>query len=214
MSHRRVAVVFLFLCMGISGCATLPRAVEPIKSPFLGKKEKEFYIINHGWHTGLAIAAKDLNKVVPELSVRFPDSSYYEIGWGDSGFYQSNRITVRLTLQAMFWSRGSVLHVVGFSSNPAVQFKNSEVIALKTDEENYRNILRFVALSFKRNGKGEIIYENLGIYGDSQFYTAIGKYHIMNTCNKWTAKALYSAGYEIFPMFKLTSSSVMGSVFR
>jgi hypothetical protein len=34
----------------------------------------------------------------------------------------------------------------------------------------------------------------------------------MNTCNKWTAKGLKSAGMDISPMFKLTAGSVMSAV--
>jgi len=31
----------------------------------------------------------------------------------------------------------------------------------------------------------------------------------MNTCNKWTAKGLKSAGMDISPTFKLTAESIM-----
>jgi len=31
----------------------------------------------------------------------------------------------------------------------------------------------------------------------------------MNTCNKWTAKGLKSAGMDISPTFKLTADSIM-----
>ena len=50
---------------------------------------------------------------------------------------------------------------------------------------------------------------NHGIYGDSQFYKAKGEFHIFNTCNKWTAKGLESAGMNISTTFKLTASSIM-----
>ena len=48
-----------------------------------------------------------------------------------------------------------------------------------------------------------------GLYGDSQFYKGVGDYHLMNTCNKWTAKGLESAGMDISPTFKLSAGSVM-----
>ena len=51
-----------------------------------------------------------------------------------------------------------------------------------------------------------------GIYGDSQFYRGAGEYYLTNTCNKWTAKALQSAGMDISPGFKLTADSVMGYI--
>ncbi|MBF0229601.1 MAG: TIGR02117 family protein [Desulfamplus sp.] len=202
-----LSIIFL-----ISGCSTQPKALKPVDEKQSCSNEHEIYIISHGWHVGLALKSKELNEAIPELSVRFPNSQYYEIGWGDSGFYQSNQVTTGLAFQAMFGSSGSVLHVVSLNSNPRDRFKNSEVILLNTDSKNYKNLIKFISESFERDKNREVILENHGIYGDSQFYTGIGKYHILNTCNKWTAKALYSAGYAISPMLKLTSSSVMSAV--
>jgi len=48
-----------------------------------------------------------------------------------------------------------------------------------------------------------------GIYGDSQFYSAVGDFYLMNTCNRWTAKGLKSIGMDISPTLKLTAGSVM-----
>ena len=48
-----------------------------------------------------------------------------------------------------------------------------------------------------------------GIYGNSQFYKGVGDFYLMNTCNKWTAKGLKSAGMDISPTFKLTADSIM-----
>ncbi|MGF1760774.1 DUF2459 domain-containing protein, partial [Photobacterium sagamiensis] len=42
-----------------------------------------------------------------------------------------------------------------------------------------------------------------------QFYKGVGDYHLMNTCNQWTAKGLKSTGMDISPTFKLTAGSVM-----
>ena len=36
-----------------------------------------------------------------------------------------------------------------------------------------------------------------------------GSFHAFNTCNTWTAKALYSAGVDISPTFTLTADGVM-----
>ncbi|MFY3756190.1 DUF2459 domain-containing protein, partial [Escherichia coli] len=39
-----------------------------------------------------------------------------------------------------------------------------------------------------------------------------GRYGILNTCNKWTAKGLQSAGIEIEPALKLTAGSVISAM--
>jgi uncharacterized protein (TIGR02117 family) len=190
-------------------CSTLPEAIDSTNVRQTCQGGNEIYLLNHGWHTGLAIKAADLNRTIPELSNRFPDSLYYEIGWGDTGFYQSNEITTGLTLRAMFWSDGSVLHIVGLTENPKTYFGNSEVKVINSDDPGYQNMLTFIKGSFQTDQNGLIMPEHEGIYGDSQFYTAVGRYQLFNTCNKWTAKALYSGGYSINPTFRLTASSII-----
>jgi len=208
---RMRRLIGLLCIILLTGCATLPKALPPTDVPQTCKNEHEIYSVSHGWHAGLVVQAQDLNAAVPELADRFPTSRFYEIGWGDSGFYQSSEITTGLTLQAMFWSTGSVLHVVGFDKAPRKMFSHSEVVELHSDATNYRNLIDYVSSSFARDENGRIIMEKRGIYGDGQFYTGVGRYHILNTCNKWTAKALSSAGYDISPVFSLRSSSVMSS---
>jgi len=70
-------------------------------------------------------------------------------------------------------------------------------------------LLSFIASSFYKNQKGEILETQGGIYGNSQFYKGVGYFSLMNTCNKWTAKGLKSAGMDIAPAFKLTAGSIM-----
>ena len=204
--------LFLSSCLLLAGCTTLPKALEPAKTEQFCASQNEVYVISHGWHTGIAIKAADLNALIPDLAARFPQAQYYEIGWGDASFYQANEITTKLTLAAMFWSSGSVLHVVGFNENPKQFFNKSNVQTVLTSQEGYTKILEFIQSSFKTDINGKVIREKLGIYADSQFYTGIGNYQMFNTCNKWTAKALYGAGLDISPISKLTASSVMNAL--
>lgn len=208
-----VFIIYYFIIFLLTtGCTTLPKPIDhrDIVQTCIG--DNKIYVINHGWHTGISLKASDINHVIPELSTRFPDSIYYEIGWGDTGFYQAKEITTGLTLRAMFWSSGSVLHVVGLKENPKDYFAKSEVKILNCDNDGYEKILEFIKDSFQKDQDGYIIPEHHGIYGDSQFYTGVGRYQLFNTCNKWTAKALNSGGYHLDPTFKLTSSSVMSSL--
>ena len=204
--------LYILPIMLLAACTTLPKALEPAKTAQYCAGQNEVFVISHGWHTGIALKAADLNTLIPDLAVRFPQAQYYEAGWGDAGFYQANEITTRLTLAAMFWSSGSVMHVVGFNDNPKQFFSTSNVQTVQTSREGYAKLLEFIQSSFKTDIKGNVIREKHGIYADSQFYTGIGTYQMFNTCNKWTAKALYSAGLDISPMFKLTSSSVMNAL--
>jgi uncharacterized protein (TIGR02117 family) len=203
----KLLVGLLFL-LGV-GCATLPKALPPVRECPPAPATRTFHVLSHGWHTGIAVPAADLNRRMPELAKRFPQAAYYEIGWGDAGFYQSPVITTGLALQAMFNSPGTVVHVSGIDTPPPRYFRTSEVLTVSAGEANYRNLLRYLETSFARDGHGRLRPLGPGLYGDSHFYAAIGTYHACNTCNKWTAKALSSAGVEISPALSLTSDSVM-----
>ena len=52
------------------------------------------------------------------------------MGWGDDGFYRSDKITTGVTLKALFWPTPSVLHVVGFNDAPESYFVESKVVRM------------------------------------------------------------------------------------
>jgi len=174
--------------------------------------EHEIYVVSHGWHTGFVVPAVDIQLSIPALKTRFGYSEYLELGWGDRGFYQTSEITSGLTLRAIFWPTESVIHAVSVPANIKKYFSYSDVETLCLNDDEYASLIRFISNSFARNNSGEVLPQKRGIYGNSQFYTGVGDYYLMNTCNKWTAKGLKSAGLAIAPMFKLTASSVMNSL--
>lgn len=154
-------------------------------------------VISHGWHTGLAFAAAPLNERLPALAARFPQADFYEIGWGDAGFYQADEIGAGLALQAMFWSSGSVMHVVGLKRHPAQRFAASEVHTLPLTPAQFSRLLDFIQARFAVNEAQQLQPLGPGLYDDSQFYRANGRYHLFYTCNSWTAEALQHAGLEL-----------------
>ena len=192
----------------LTACTSLP---EPVmyeqRSTATGSDV--VYIVNHGWHTGIVLPAHKVFAELPRLGQRFNNAEYIEFGWGDKGFYQAKEITTALTLQAIFWPTESVMHAVAIPNNVKGYFKNSEVEALCLNDDAMEAMIKFVASSFARDRQGNVITLKSGIYGDSQFYTGVGRYYLMNTCNKWTAKSLKSMGMDISPVFKLTAASVM-----
>ena len=198
----------LLLVLMLAGCSGKPYVVET--APDAGAiRSNKIYAVSHGWHAGLVVPADQINLVVPELKRRFGDVAYYEIGWGDKGFYQSKEITTGLTLQAMFWSEGAIIHVVAVPYAPAKYFSQSEVLDTCLTAQETASLGTFVANSFAHDSAGHVAPLANGIYGNSQFYDGEGRYYLLNTCNKWTAKGLHSAGLGVSPMFKLTSGSVM-----
>ena len=174
----------------------------------------EVYVVNHGWHTGFVVPASGIQQAMPELKQRFENAPYIEFGWGDNEFYQAEEITSGVTLKAIFLPTDSVVHAVLVPLKVDRYFKNSEVEKFCLEDSKLESLIKFISSSFYRDESGNILKLNHGIYGDSQFYKAKGDFHIFNTCNKWTAKGLESAGMKISTTFKLTAGSIMNFLSR
>ncbi len=174
----------------------------------------EVFVVNHGWHTGFVLPASDILRVIPELKNRFENAPYIEFGWGDNEFYQAEEITSGITLKAIFVPTDSVVHAVAVTRKADKYFKHSEVEKFCLEDSEFKSLVEFISSSFYRDESGNILMLNHGIYGDSQFYKAKGDFHIFNTCNKWTAKGLESAGMNISTTFKLTAGSIMNYLSR
>lgn len=202
----KIIIITLSLLI-LTACSSKPFVIT--QTDISVSDEQEVYIVDHGWHTGFVVPAKTIQKRLPQLKQRFPKTAYIEFGWGDKGFYQAEEITSGLTLQAIFWPTESVVHAVAIPEKPDIYFPNSQVESLCLNPNQYALLVNFIENSFDRNGDGEINLLKKGIYGNSQFYKGVGDYYLMNTCNKWTAKGLKSAGFDISTTFKLTASSIM-----
>jgi uncharacterized protein (TIGR02117 family) len=196
----------------LAGCATQPYIVRDYQIAPTDPKTQTVYAVSHGWHTGIIVGAADLNKQLPELGKRFIDKKYYEVGWGDAEYYQADEPGSGLALQAVLWPGPTVLHLAAFSLPPDRQFPSSRVVKLGVTRNGYRNLLSYIKTSFYANPGGQPVSLKKGLYGDSQFYQATGSFYLFNTCNKWTAKGLASAGLDLGTAWKLTANNVMDAV--
>ena len=202
--------VLLLLVIGsLVACSTKPHVVESSTGQAPWSATAEVFVVGHGWHTGLVVPAAALQWQLPQLWQRFPQASHLEVGWGDAGFYQAEEVTSGLTMQAIFWPSRSVVHVVAVPSQVQRYFPASQVERLCLDARAMAALLQFMVNSFASDADGKLIPLKKGIYGNSQFYQGQGDYYLFNTCNKWTAKGLKSAGFAISPWWKLRADSVM-----
>ena len=201
-NHSLLIALLIAANMGISLIKCFAIEIDKVA-------ENEVYVVNHGWHTGFVLPASDIQQVIPELKNRFGNAPYIEFGWGDNEFYQAEEITSGITLKAIFLPTDSVVHVVAVTRKAEKYFKHSEVEKFCLEDPEFKSLVKFISSSFYRDESGNILKLNHGIYGDSQFYKAKGDFHIFNTCNKWTAKGLESAGMNISTTLKLTAGSIM-----
>lgn len=170
--------------------------------------------MSHGWHTGFVIPSINIYPKLPKLIARFKNSPFIEFGWGDKGFYQAKEITSGLTLRAIFWPTESVIHAVAVPSNVYEYFPGSKIEEVFLAESELDSLVNFISDSFYKDEKGDALKLKNGTYGNSQFYKGVGDYYLMNTCNKWTAKGLKSAGMGISTTLKLTAGSIMNYLAR
>jgi uncharacterized protein (TIGR02117 family) len=200
-----LAIVFLLI---LPACSEKPVAIAHAQEQF-PKKRNIVFVDSHGWHTGFIVPGNEIEGDLPFLKERFHTPLYYEFGWGDKGFYQSEKISIGLTFRAMFWSSGSVMHVVAVPESPFSYFPGSQVVALSLSDSELNDLRTYIKNSFAYDKKGSVIKLQQGRYGDSQFYEGNGTYYLFNTCNKWTAKGLKSTGMDISTPFKLSAGSIM-----
>jgi uncharacterized protein (TIGR02117 family) len=206
----KVKFLLVILLVLLIASAQFESGYQRIPSPTT--ETEAIYIVSHGWHTGFVVPAIAMQSRLPALKQRFKNTPYLEIGWGDKGFYQANEVTSGLTLQAMFWSIGSVIHVVAVPEKVKRYFSKVQVEKLCLTPEQHTALIQFITDSFYKDRNGQIVARQWGRYGDSQFYEATETYHIFNTCNKWVARGLQCAGMAIDPILKLTAGSVMEAV--
>ncbi len=181
----------LSLLAGCTARPTVPAAAMECETP------RTFYVVSHGWHTGLIVDRRDFIQRVPELKNDFGHVQYLEIGWGDRRFYQAQTVKFGLALRAVFFPTSSVLQIVEVPVSPRHYFAGSEVVEVSVPQTGYGKLLDFVAGSFSRTSSNDVMKLGRGLYGESRFYHAAGRFHAFNTCNTWVAKAIGETGYPI-----------------
>ena len=142
-------------------------------------------------------------------NVDFPYAEFFEVGWGDKQYYQTPDAHFGIILRAALWPTPSVLHIVGFSGAVTAYFPLSEIIEFKLSEPGFELLSLYIAESFSRDETGQALSLGRGLYGNSRFYLSRESYHLFNTCNVWTARALSAAGVPITPPFSITVEQLM-----
>ncbi len=169
---------------------------------------KTIFIVHNAWHAAIVLDRGDLSlDAVPELS-DFPGAKFIEFSWGDQDYFPDPNSGVWAALRAAFWSRGSVLHLVGFSENLAQFYGGAEIFELRLAPAAQRQLIRFISQTFARPNSSSRAQATPGLFPYSRFYSATGKFSLLRTCNTWVAEALASAGLPVSPGNVFTAGSL------
>ena len=203
---------FLFVVALLQLQTACSASIMQFNSQPPGNNDKRVFVVHNNWHAALVVRKVDLSQgLVPEQD-HFPEAEYLEISWGDQDYFPATEESVGLALRAAFWSRGSVLHVVGFRGAVRNYFTEGEIIELALSSESFRRLSEFVSASFLRAAPFMPPQSQPGLVANGRFYPSTGKFSILRTCNTWIAEALKSAGLDISPWYVISAGSLARQV--
>ena len=191
---------------GTVGCA---RSIEGLYPPGPAETVKPIYVINHGWHTGIAVRRAHMPEGVWPEHGEVADSEYLEFGWGAREFYMASEGTLGLALEAVLWPSPAVLHVVRFDGPVQQFFRQREIVEILVSDRGFQRLAAFIGDAYAKDGSGRTTVVGRGQYANSRFYAAREKYSLLKTCNTWTARALRSAGLPITSLYAVSAGNVM-----
>jgi uncharacterized protein (TIGR02117 family) len=203
-----MSIALLLLALALTGCLG---PVEGLHPPAPHAPSRMVWVVGHGWHTSLVLASADIpDDLWPERE-DFGAARFLEVAWGDRDFYRAPQETLGLALRAAVASKGSVLHVVGFTAPVASYFAGREILPLSLSRPGYDALVRFIDAAHARDGT-RAPRLGPGLHGHSAFYASGVRYGLWRTCNTWVATALRTAGCPITPLWAATAGGLLAQV--
>lgn len=190
--------------------ATLSACLSPVSELYPEDEQERpipIYIVSHGWHAGIAIESVYIDEFLPDHP-QMPEAEILKFGWGDGRYYTDPDAGFGLLLRAALLPTRSVLHVVGVDIPLESYFSGSEIIKIQITDKGAEEFARFVDNRMRRDSDGSIVFAEEGLYLNSAFFEATGRYYLPKTSNVWTARALRQTGYPITPIYSFTSGNV------
>jgi uncharacterized protein (TIGR02117 family) len=192
MTHARS--LLLALALAVQACAAPGPAPD---LPREGEPAVKIYLVAHDWHTGIVLRRADIPHGLWPETRDFPQAEYLEVGWGDREYYPAPEPGLWMTLKAAFWPTPSALHVVAVHGPVAAFFPRSEVVELAIRPEGMERLARYIDDAHERAGAPVAARIAPAQYGEGWFYAARETFHLLRTCNVWTARALRAAGVPV-----------------
>ncbi|MDA5193959.1 DUF2459 domain-containing protein [Govanella unica] len=171
------------------------------------------YVVSNSWHTSLVLVRGDLpDGLLPEAA-DLPDAAYLEIGWGERVYYRTPHPSLWQAIKAIGPSP-AVLHMAGFSTPPVTRYAADRRVAVTLSRDDYRRLVRAVDASFERGQSSRAHALGPGLYGESFFYPARGRFDLFHNCNDWTAHILQAGGVPLSASGIITAGLLMARVRR
>ena len=202
-------MIRIWVLLLTASCGACAAPVRDAPEPGERELHKTIYLVNHGWHAGIVLRRIDITDSDWPALEDFPNAQSLEVGWGDMDYYQTPDPHMGLILKAALLPTASVLHIVGFNGPVPAYFPYSEITGIELSSTDFEHLSRTIAASFATDEAGNTTSLGPGLYGNSRFYLSSETYHLFNTCNVWTARALRAAGLPITPARAITTEDLM-----
>lgn len=193
-------LLLLLLPLAFTSCGliqTPPR--ETPHSPFVLNEEETrtpLLVFSHGHHTGLTLPTSAVKDQLPELATALP-GKWLEFGWGDEGFYRTERVSLTLALRALAYPTRSVMHISTTNEPLHATYAYSPAKLYLLDDQQKKALLSFLEEEFEPQPDGRLLDLGPGRYGVSRFYRARRSFFYPRTCNSWTSQALRTTGLKV-----------------
>lgn len=172
------------------------------------------YVVSHGWHSGIVVPAALAQAHGWPARREFAQAQYFEVGWGDRGYYQAVDPGWWMGLRALLWPSPGVLHVVALQGPPQAAFPGAPTLAVRVSHEGAQRLAASIAASHERGADGAPIAFGPALYGQGRFYASVERFHLFATCNVWVARRLRDAGIDLHPSFALTAGMLFAQLER
>ncbi|MEM6321655.1 MAG: TIGR02117 family protein [Bacteroidota bacterium] len=163
------------------------------------------YLSSNGFHTDFVLPIQqtcfswqpfvDFDK----YAILNKDSGYLGIGWGDRAIYLDladwSELTLKMAVKTMFWPTPTTMHVTAYNQLPKNEVRIKQFQAITISTSQYLQLCCYILGFFEVNAQQKIqLIEGKGYTEKDNFYEAVGKYHLFNTCNTWVSRGLARIG--------------------
>jgi len=198
----KTGLLLILVILAVAGIALA-------QNPPTSENTRTVYLVNHGWHAGIIVKRADIPEGVWPEHKEFSASEFLEVGWGDRDYYMEPDPHLGITLKAALWPTESVLHIAAFRGSVTDYFQGREIIEIKITKAGFEKLCRYFQKSYAMDDAGRAVPLGPGLYGQSRFYLSHETYHLLKTCNVWTARALAAAELPITPQWTIRVDSLM-----
>ena len=151
------------------GCA---KSIEGLYPPAPAEQVKPIYVINHGWHTGIAVRRADIPEGVWPEHGEVADSEYLEVGWGNQGVLYGPGRHTGAGAEGSTLALPGVLHIIGFDGPVPQFFPQREIVEILVSARGFRRLAAFIGDAYAKDDSGRTMDLGRGQYANSRFYAA------------------------------------------